>query len=111
MRAADLWVDATALPQQLDADSDLAVKIEAIRRNAAVAMGMAPNTDAVLQSRSENRLVAPPADLPALDGHTIPATDMDVIIKMVSMENFHRAIPLSSSMCGRCGRGAWYSGS
>ena len=99
LRAAVLWVDATALPQQLDADSDLAVKIEAIRRNAAVAMGMAPNTDAVLQSNPKIGVVAPPAALPALDGHTIPASDMDVIIKMVSMENFHRAIPLSSSMC------------
>ena len=99
LRAADLRVDATALPQQLDADSDLAVKIEAIRRNAAVAMGMAPNTDAVLQSNPKIGVVAPPAALPALDGNTIPASDMDVIIKMVSMENFHRAIPLSSSMC------------
>ena len=99
LRAADLRVDATALPQQLDADSDLAVKIEAIRRNAAVAMGMAPNTDAVLQSNPKIGVVAPPAALPALDGNTIPASNMDVIIKMVSMENFHRAIPLSSSMC------------
>ena len=99
LRAADLRVDATALPQQLDADSDLAVKIEAIRRNAAVAMGMAPNIDAVIQSNPKIGVVAPPAALPALDGYTIPASNMDVIIKMVSMENFHRAIPLSSSMC------------
>jgi len=99
LRAADLGVDATALPQQLDTYRDLAVKIEAIRRHAAVAMGMAPNADAALQSNPKIGVVAPPADLPALDGTVIPATDMDVIIKMVSMENFHRAIPLSSSMC------------
>jgi len=99
LRAADLGVDVTRSPQSLDADDALARRLEAVRRRAAVLMGMAATPENAFQSNPKIGLVVPPQDYRGLDGAMIRAAEMDIIIKMVSMGNFHRAIPLSSALC------------
>src|SRR5450830_495036 len=46
VRAADLGVTGTELPDALEADPALLAKLEAVRRTASVAMGLAPDSDA-----------------------------------------------------------------
>jgi len=99
LRATDVGLDPLAAPARLDEDARLAAQLELVRRHAAVAMGMASSPEEALQSNPKIGLVAPPEDFPCLDGSIAAQDEMDVIVRMVSMGNFHRAIPLSSALC------------
>ena len=43
--------------------------------------------------------VAPPADAMLLSGESVPADDGDLLGRMVSMGNIHRALPLTGTLC------------
>ena len=59
VRAADLGLTGTELPEQLDADTALLARLQAIRQCAAVAMGIARDTmrrRATIARRADDRL-------------------------------------------------------
>lgn len=90
---------ATELPQDLDSDSELAGKIETIRRIGATVMGMASTPEETAGSNPKVAMISKPQTFQALDG-TSYAPDMhDINVRLVSMGNFHRAITLTGGMC------------
>jgi 2-methylaconitate cis-trans-isomerase PrpF len=94
VRARDLGLAGTEMPQAVDADHDLGARLEKLRVEAGARMGMA-ETAAV----PKIAFVAAPADYTALDGTRYAAGDFDVLGRAISMGNCHRAFPLTVAMC------------
>ncbi len=101
LRAADLGLIGTELPEQLDADTDLLARLQAIRQCAAVAMGIAKNLDEArgIPGVPMIGFVAPSADAPSLTGESIAKADVDLTARFLSNGQPHRALPLTASLC------------
>ena len=94
VRAADVGAAGTALPDDIEGDPALTARLEAIRRAAAAAMGIAPETASV----PKVGFVAPPAEAPTLSGARIAATAVDLTARVISMGRPHRALPLTAAL-------------
>ncbi len=85
---------STETPQAIDADRALMDRLEAIRLEAARRMGI-PGSAAV----PKVGIVAPPTAFTALDGVAYAADASDLLARVISMGNCHRAVPLTAAMC------------
>jgi 2-methylaconitate cis-trans-isomerase PrpF len=101
VRAADLGLTGVELPEQLDADTALLARLQAIRQCAAVAMGIARDTTeaATISGVPMIGFVAPPLDAPTLTGEAIAKRDVDLTARFLSNGQPHRALPLTASLC------------
>lgn len=99
--AAALGLTGTELPDDLDARSEVMEKLEAIRREAGYRAGIADSPQAMAKQPAaiSPGIVAGPRDAPALTGETIPAGDGDLVVRIVSCGNTHRALPATGSVC------------
>jgi 2-methylaconitate cis-trans-isomerase PrpF len=52
-----------------------------------------------LRNLPQVALLAAPADAPAADGGILPAAEMDVLVRMISAGQPHKAAPLTGAMC------------
>ena len=96
--AGAVGITATEMPDALDARRDLMDRLERIRAAAAVAMGIAATAaeaSARYPSAPKIGIVAPPARAQTLRGETVGAAEGDLTARMVSMNNVHRALPLT----------------
>ena len=94
VRAHDLGLTGTERPEAIDADPALGARLQAIRVEAAERMGI-PGSAAIPMVA----LVAPPRPFTALDGTVHDATAADVLARVISMGNCHRAFALTAAMC------------
>ncbi|MBM3490898.1 MAG: PrpF family protein [Alphaproteobacteria bacterium] len=85
----------TELPDELERDRDALLKLEAVRRAAAVAMGLPADS----QSVPKIAVLAPAAAARTLSGETLPESAMHLTARMLSMGRPHRALPLTGAMC------------
>lgn len=101
VRAADLGLTGRELPDAIEADAPLLARLEAIRRQASVAMGIAPTLEAAGGIRVVPfiALVSPPAASPMLTGETLAAEAIDLTARVMSNGQPHRALPLTISLC------------
>ncbi|HTC09722.1 MAG TPA: PrpF domain-containing protein [Acetobacteraceae bacterium] len=101
LRATDLGLIGTELPEQLDANTDLLARLQAIRQCAAVAMGIARDLDEARSIPGVPMIgfVAPSADAPTLTGESIAKADVDLTARFLSNGQPHRALPLTASLC------------
>jgi len=97
--AAALGCQATEDPAALDADAAFMSRMDEARRKGAVLMGMVNRPEDAPLSAPKVGIVAPPAGFTGLDGTEYAADDMDVSVRVVSMENVHRAVPGTNGMC------------
>jgi 2-methylaconitate cis-trans-isomerase PrpF len=99
--AALLGLKGTELPDELDGRPDVLKKLGAIRLAASVAMGIS----ASLEEAGNKRLVpliamvAAPCESQTLSGETIAADSVDLVVRMLSNGQPHRALPLTGSLC------------
>lgn len=91
----------TELPDALEQDADFLTKMEAIRRAASVRMGLAPDLAAAgkLASIPKVAIVCAPAKAPTLSGRTLGAAEVDIGIRMISVGQPHRAVPITGAIC------------
>lgn len=99
VRASDLSRTGLEAPAALDADTELMARLDAVRRTAAVAMGLSNRPEDALLSTPKIAMVAPPGDYTALDGRSYTADAHDIAVRLVSMGNVHRAVALTGAMC------------
>ena len=91
---------ATEPPTEIEGNSQLMAKLEAIRRAASVAMGIAPDIEkAGNLSVPIVAFVAPPVAMSVLSGRKLAAGDMDIAVRMMSNGQAHRATPLTGALC------------
>jgi 2-methylaconitate cis-trans-isomerase PrpF len=99
--AADLGLTGTELPDVLEADAGLLTHIEAIRRAASVRMGLTADLEAAgkLASIPKVAMICAPQDAPTLTGRLLTAGEADIGIRMISLGQPHRAVPITGAIC------------
>ncbi|MBS0244881.1 MAG: PrpF family protein, partial [Proteobacteria bacterium] len=98
--AESVGATATETPGQIEANTELMAKLEAIRRSASVAMGIAPDRDtAGTISGPGIAFVAPPVAMTTLSGQRLEPSDMDIAVRVISNGQPHRATPLTGALC------------
>jgi hypothetical protein len=102
VKASDLGLSGVESPASLDTDAGIMAKLEAIRAEATVRMGMAPDAATATQKSPavpKIALVAPPQRYVDLSGLEIGAHEADLNVLIVSMGKIHRAVALTGAMC------------
>jgi 2-methylaconitate isomerase len=94
VRATDLGLVGTESPQAIDADRGLAARLEAIRVEAASRMGISGSA-----AVPKIAMVSAPVGFAALDGTRYESDRVDVVARVISMGNCHRAFALTAAMC------------
>ncbi len=99
--ASALGCSGTEMPSEIEANSQLQARLEAIRRAASVAMGIASNDEEAARIKSVPKVafVAGPGVARTLAGTTLGAGDMDIQVRMISVGQAHRAVPLTGALC------------
>ena len=96
--ASDVGITATEMPAALDARAEVMERLERIRAAAAVAMGIAADpaeASSRFPSAPKVGIAAPPRPATTLSGEHVGAAEGDLTARMVSMNNVHRALPLT----------------
>jgi 2-methylaconitate cis-trans-isomerase PrpF len=101
VRAADVGLTGTELPEALDANHAVLERLQAIRRAGAIAMGLAKDEQQAAANIGIPAIgfVAPPMDAPTLAGEPVHASDVDLTVRFLSNGQPHRALPVTSSLC------------
>ncbi len=91
----------TESPDDIQNDSALMARLEAMRAAGSVAIGIAKNFDEATQRKAKPFLaiVAPPQDSKLLNGETLAADAMDLTARVIASGQPHRALPLTVSLC------------
>jgi len=100
--AADsLGCSGLEMPGEMEADGGILQRLEAIRIAAGIRMGIASNNEEAARKPSIPKvaIVAGPRDAITLSGEKIAADDIDVTVRMISIGQPHRAVPLTGAMC------------
>lgn len=99
--AGDLGLSGIELPDALERDAGFLAKMEAIRQAASVAMGLTADLAAAekLASIPKVAMVCAPQVSPTLSGRTLGANEMDIAVRMISVGQPHRAVPITGAVC------------
>ncbi len=99
--AEALGMTGIEMPDALDANRDLLNRLEAIRIAASLRMGIA-RTAAEAKSKPsipKIAMVTGPREARTLAGDRIAADAADLTVRMISIGQPHRAVPLTGAMC------------
>ncbi len=101
VRARDIGLKGTELPEQLEADPAVIKLLDDIRVQGSVRMGIAPDADAArrIGAIPFAAFVGPPQDSATLTGETVRAAEVDLSVRVVSSGQPHRALPVTISLC------------
>jgi hypothetical protein len=99
--ASDLGLTGVELPTALERDADFLERMEAIRQAASVAMGLTADLAAAkkLASIPKVAMVSTPQPSPTLSGRSLYADEMDIVVRMISVGQPHRAVPITGAVC------------
>lgn len=99
--AAALGKDGTEMPEALEGDVLFLDRMEAIRCAASVAMGLAPDVTAaaLIPSVPKVAMIVAPRAMTTLSGRQLEAADMSLGIRMISIGQPHRAVPITGATC------------
>ncbi len=101
VRAADLGLTGTEMPDALEGNAEIMKKLGAIRLAASVAMGISKNAEEAVRKMTVPFVgfVSGARDATLLTGESINAGDVDLTARMLSSGQVHRALPLTVSLC------------
>ena len=101
VRAADLGLTGTEMPDALEGNAEIMKKLGAIRVAASVAMGITKTPEEAAKKSSVPFVgfVSEAQNATLLTGETINAGDIDLTARMLSNGQPHRALPLTVSLC------------
>jgi len=101
VRAADLGIKGTELPDEIDVSPELLRKLASIRIAASVAMGVTKTPEEAARRAAVPFVgfVSGPQDAKTLTGATLKAAGMDLTGRMMSNGQPHRALPLTCTLC------------
>jgi 2-methylaconitate cis-trans-isomerase PrpF len=102
VRPDAVGITGTESAAELDANAALLDRLEEIRSIAAVMLGLVDSADRateVTPGLPKIGVVATPKSYVASDGTEIAAGDMDVLVRMMSMQHPHRACQITAGIC------------
>jgi 2-methylaconitate cis-trans-isomerase PrpF len=99
--AEALGMTGVEMPDEIEANRALLARLDAIRLAASVRMGITRTTDDARRKPSIPKvaMVTGPHDAPTLAGERLDADAADVTVRMISVGQPHRAVPLTGAMC------------
>lgn len=99
--AETLGLTGIEMPDELDRNRDLLDRLEAIRIAASLRMGIARTVEEAQRKPSIPKvaMVTGPRAARTLAGELIGANDADLTVRMISIGQPHRAVPLTGAMC------------
>lgn len=96
--ASELGVEGNITPEEIDAHPTLLDRLDSIRRQAGVAMGLAETAESVPGSVPKIGLVASPAsNARALEQGQTEA-DVDLLVRALSVGQPHKAVPITVAL-------------
>jgi 2-methylaconitate isomerase len=101
VKAADIGLKGTEMPEELEQNVEAMRKLDAIRLAASVAMGISNSTEEAARKASSVPFigfVSAPQDAPSLSGNAIQAGQVDITGRMLSNGQPHRALPLTCTI-------------
>ena len=101
VRAGDLGIKGTELPDEIDGNADLLEKLAAVRVAASVAMGITKSPEEAARRAAVPFVgfVSAPQAAKTLTGDRIEAAAVDLTARMMSNGQPHRALPLTCTLC------------
>jgi len=101
VRAEELGLTGTEMPEALDTNTAVLEKLAAIRLAASVAMGIAATTEEAKAKKLVPFIgfVSNPQNASTLTAEAIAADAVDLTGRMISAGQPHRALPLTGSLC------------
>jgi 2-methylaconitate cis-trans-isomerase PrpF len=102
--ASDVDGDTCAHPAAIDADAGLMARLEDIRQQASLAMGLTDTRDAAERRIATPKvaMVGPAASYEDLSGQSHSAQTHDLQIRMISAGQAHRAVPVTGALALAC---------
>lgn len=99
--AASVGKDGGEMPEALESDPIFLERMEAIRCAASVAMGLAPGVAeaARIPSVPKVAMIVSPRPMTTLSGQRLEPSDMSLGIRMISIGQPHRAVPITGATC------------
>lgn len=99
--AEALGLDGSESAERIESQTDLMQALEALRLQASVAMGLAPDELEAAKSRAVPfiGMVARSRPWVSRSGHRFGTDDADLSVRMLSSGNAHRAIPITCALC------------
>lgn len=100
VRAEDIGMTGTELPDEINNDEKVSDLLEKIRGTAACIMGFAKNLeDATVNSPAVPKVgfFTSPVSFTDIAGKTVNAGDMDICARVISVFKCHKACPLTSA--------------
>lgn len=101
-----VFIDAAAVGRtanetiaELESDQALMDLLDELRRKAAVMMGLAKDEASAPGAVPKIAIVGAPQAARDLAGNMIDPEMADLAVRMLSMENVHRVLPLTGAMC------------
>jgi methylitaconate Delta-isomerase len=102
VRAADLGMDGTELPQEIEADVDLSARLERVRSFAAEAVGIVERAEtATSLSPSVPRVsvVSPPRSYRATTDALVEGSDVSLVVRQMAMQRPHKTYSVTGAIC------------
>jgi len=99
--AAAVGKSGAELPDELESDADFLQRMESIRRAASVRMGIACDLEGAARVASVPKvaMVCGPQAARTLSGRRLSAEDSDIGVRMISIGQPHRAVPITGAIC------------
>ncbi|KAH7409506.1 PrpF protein [Cadophora sp. MPI-SDFR-AT-0126] len=98
IQASDIGVDGTMLPDDIDIHPTLLARLDSIRRQASVAMGISKDLESTPSSIPKIAMVSPPTSHKLLSGESIQGETVDLVVRALSVGQPHRAVPITVAM-------------
>ena len=100
VRADEMDATAVAPAPLLDSDRDLQARLEHLRCEAAVRIGLVPSLDEAARQPTIPKvaMVGPAASYGASSGREVPAGSIDLAVRLISMRRTHRTVALTGAM-------------
>jgi 2-methylaconitate cis-trans-isomerase PrpF len=98
IQAADVDVDGTILPDDVDAHPTLISKLESIRQKASVAMGLSKDEASTPGSVPKIAMVSRSKSHKLLSGEMIEGDTVDLVVRALSVGQPHKAVPITVAM-------------
>ena len=94
VNAADIGYTGTELQDAINSDAKALAMFEAIRVAGALRMGLIKTPEEALKRQHTPKIafVAPPADYVSSSGKTVKATEVDLLVRALSMGKLHHAM-------------------
>jgi 2-methylaconitate cis-trans-isomerase PrpF len=109
VKASDLNVDGTILPDAIEAHPTLLAKLDSIRRKSSVAMGVSKDETSTPGSIPKIAIVSASTTHSLLSSKQVEASAIDLVIRALSVGQPHRAVPITVAMA--CAAAAQLKGS